>query len=203
MAQDQTVPVVFDVEYPESLSRLHLLLKTFLGWIYAGIPHGIILYVYGIVVSLLSLVAFIVILVKGTYPRSLFDIAVGYYRWEARLSAYLGLMTDKYPPFSNDEEPGYPVMLHIEYPESLSRLHAVLKFFLGWLYAGIPHVLILMLFGLFLGIAGIFVWFAILFTGRYPRGLFDLAVGYNRWATRLSAYLNFMRDEYPPFSTRP
>lgn len=203
MAQEQTAPVIFDIEYPESLSRLHLLLKTFLGWLYAGIPHGIILYVYAIVVSLLGLVAFIVILIKGSYPRSLFDIAVGYFRWNARLNAYLELMTDKYPPFSNDEEPGYPVMLHIEYPERLSRLHAVLKFFLGWLYAGIPHILVLTLFGLFLSIAGIFVWFAILFTGRYPRGLFNLAIGYNLWGTRLSAYLSLMRDEYPPFSTRP
>ncbi len=95
------------------------------------------------------------------------------------------------------------MVFDVEYPESLSRLHLLLKTFLGWIYAGIPHILILTLFGILLFVAGIFVWFAILFTGRCPRGLFDLAVGYNRWATRLSAYLNFMRDEYPPFSTRP
>ena len=203
MAQELPAPVVFEVEYPESLSRLHLLLKTFLGWIYAGIPHGIILYFYSVAVSLVGLVAFVVILVKGSFPRSLFDITVGYLRWEARLNAYLFYMTDKYPPFSPDDAPDNPVRLYVEYAEQLSRPHAVLKFFLGWLYAGIPHLLILTLFGIVLIVVGIFAWFAILFTGRYPRGLFDLAVGYNRWSTRLQAYLGFMRDEYPPFSTRP
>ena len=203
MAQEQPAPVVFDVEYPESLSRLHLLLKTFLGWLYAGIPHGIILYVYGIIVSLVSLVAFVVILIKGNYPRSLFDIVVGYYRWEARLNAYMGFMTDKYPPFSPDEVPDNPVRLHVEYPERLSKGHALLKFFLGWIYAGIPHGLILLLYALLLWLLGIVVWFAILFTGRYPRGIFNLAVGYTRWSTRVSAYMGLMRDEYPPFNGRP
>ena len=202
MAQQQA-PVVFDIEYPESLSRLHLLLKTFLGWIYVGIPHGIILYLFGIVVWLATIVAFFMILIKGYFPRGIFNLIVGYYRWDARVNAYMGYMTDKYPPFSPGEVPDNPVRLHVEYPERLSKPHALLKLFLGWLYAGIPHILILSVFGLLLVVAGIFAWFAILFTGRYPRGLFDLEVGFNRWATRLSVYLYFMRDEYPPFSTRP
>ncbi len=151
----------------------------------------------------MGLVAFVVILIKGTYPRSLFDIVVGYYRWEARLNAYIGFMTDKYPPFSPDEVPDNPVRLHVEYPERLSKGHALLKFFLGWIYAGIPHGLILLLYALLLWLLGIVVWFAILFTGRYPRGIFNLAVGYTRWSTRVSAYMGLMRDEYPPFSTRP
>lgn len=202
MAQEQTAPVVFEVEYPESLSRLHLLLKTFLGWLYAGIPHGIILYLYGPIVTVVSIFSFISILFTGKYPRGLFAITVGYTRWATRLSIYLSLMTDRYPPFSPEPEPDYPVVLEIEYPERLSRLHALLKFLLGWLYVGIPHGIILFLFGLLLSIALIVVFFAILFTGRYPRGLFDLAVGFNRWATRVDAYRLFLRDEYPPFSTR-
>ena len=206
MAQEHTAPVIFDIEYPESLSRLHLLLRTFLGWLYAMIPHGILLYVYFLalyLVSIFGLLPFVAILINGRYPRWLFDLQLGYYRWNARYNAYIGAMTDRYPPFSNDEEPGYPVLVHIEYAEQLSKLHAVFKFFLGWLYAGIPHILVLTLFGIVLFLIGIFVWFAILFTGRYPRGPFNLAVGYNRWGTRVNAYLNLMRDEYPPFSTRP
>ena len=203
MVEQQPAPVVFDVAYPESLSRLHLLLKFFLGWLYAGIPHGIILYFYGIIVWLAGIVAFVGILIKGNYPRGIFDLVLGYYRWNARLNAYTGYMTDRYPPFSNGEDPDSPVQLHIEYPEQLSKGHAALKFFFGWLYAGIPHVIALLIYGLILLVVGIISMFAILFTGRYPRGFFDLAVGYHRWETRLNAYLGLMRDEYPPFNGRP
>ena len=99
MTQASTTPVAFDVQHPEKLSRLMLLLKSFLGWLYVGIPHGIILYVYGILTNLVTLIAFFAILITGKYPLGLFNFVVGYYRWGARVAAYLSLMTDKYPPF--------------------------------------------------------------------------------------------------------
>ena len=91
----------------------------------------------------------------------------------------------------------YPLRYDVEYPEQLSRW----LIFVKWLLA-IPHYIVL----LFLGIAALFVWvsafFVILFTKRYPRGLFDFSVGYTRWEVRVNAYTGLLRDEYPPFSLK-
>lgn len=103
MAQPSTPgPLTFEVAYPEKLSRGKLLLKTFLGWLYVGIPHWIILYVYGILVVVAVFFAWWAILFTQRYPKGLFDFVVGYTRWVERVNAYLVyLMTDKLPPYSN------------------------------------------------------------------------------------------------------
>jgi hypothetical protein len=93
-----------------------------------------------------------------------------------------------------------PVRLVVEYPERLSRGKLLLKVFLGWLYVGIPHGLALMLYGMVVSVVLFFAFWAILFTGRFPRGMFDFVVGYLRWQMRVSAYLSLLRDEYPPFT---
>lgn len=98
--------------------------------------------------------------------------------------------------------PDYPVKLLVEYPERLSRGKAALKLFLGWLYAGIPHGICLWLYGIGVGIVTFIVFWVILFTAKYPKGLFDFVVRYMRWSTRVSAYLSLLRDEYPPFHGR-
>lgn len=96
-------PVQLTVEYPEKLSRLHLLAKVFLGWIYVGIPHGIALWIYGIGVAVVQFIAFFVILFTGKYPRGMFDFTVGYYRWSTRVYAYMYFLRDEYPPFTGQE----------------------------------------------------------------------------------------------------
>lgn len=93
-------PVTFSVDYPEKLSRGWLLLKVFLGWIYVGIPHGIVLWFYGIAAAVVTFIAFWAILFTGRFPRGMFDFLVGYMRWSARVEAYLSLLRDEYPPFS-------------------------------------------------------------------------------------------------------
>ncbi|MFQ5827247.1 MAG: DUF4389 domain-containing protein, partial [Dehalococcoidia bacterium] len=98
--QAVTGSVTLDIAHPESLSRWHLLAKVFLGWIYVGIPHGIILYFYSIAVGVVTFIAFWVILFTGRYPKGLFDFVVGLYRWQMRVTAYLSLLRDEYPPFS-------------------------------------------------------------------------------------------------------
>ena len=128
MAGEPSAQIVVSVQRPENLSRLHLLLKTFFGFIYVGIPHGIILWALSIAAWAVSLAAFVVILFTGRYPKSLFDFAVAYQRWNLRVIAYAGpfignFMVDKYPPFSFEEEPDDPVILRVEYPETLSRPH--------------------------------------------------------------------------------
>jgi len=91
--------------------------------------------------------------------------------------------------------PRYPVTFNVEYPGELSRW----LIFVKWLLA-IPHLIVLYLLNMVVGIVTFIAFFAILFTKQYPRGLFDFVVGANRWAANVTAYIFLMRDEYPPFS---
>lgn len=94
----------------------------------------------------------------------------------------------------------YPVTYKVEYPEKLSRGMLLLKVIFGWLYVGFPHGICLWLYGIAVGVVQFIAFFAILFTGKFPKGLFDFTVGYTRWTNNVVAYMGFMRDEYPPFS---
>ncbi len=96
-------PADFTAEYPENLSRGKVVLKALLGWLYAGIPHGVVLYFYGIAVSVVTFIAFWIILFTGKYPRGLYDFVVGYIRWSQRVTTYLYLMRDEYPPFTSEQ----------------------------------------------------------------------------------------------------
>lgn len=191
--------VKFNVDFPQELSRGKLLLKTFLGWLYIGIPHGIILSILGFIASVMSFFAWWAILFTGKYPKGMFDFVVNVMRWGYRVTAYMGLMTDVMPPYAM-ESPESPVKLEVVYPESLSRGKLLLKTFFGWLYVGIPHGIILGVLGTLAELIIFICWFIILFTGKFPEGMFKLVVGYFRWATRVGAYYGLMTDEYPPFS---
>ncbi len=188
---DSSYPVRFDIAYPENLSRLLIFIK----WLLA-IPHFVIIYALNIVFEVLTFIAFFAILFTAKYPEGLFKFNVGIRRWQANVTAYVMLMRDEYPPFSFD--PGqYAVTLEIDYPENLKRFAPLYK----WLLA-IPHLIVLGVLGI-VAFLGIFVaWFAILFTGKFPKGIFDFVVGVQRWNTRVTAYVLFMRDEYPPFSLK-
>jgi hypothetical protein len=186
-------PVRFDVEYPERLSRW----KIFVKWILA-IPHFIIVALLVSVAGILEFIAFFAVLFTKKWPRGLFDFTVQIYRWAANVYAYDPLLLrDEYPPFSG-EAGQYPVTIEIEYDENLSRW----QIFVKWLLA-IPHVIVLAFLGLAAFVAVVIAFFAILFTGRYPRSLFDFVVGTVRWWFRVQAYAFwFMTDRYPPFSLK-
>jgi hypothetical protein len=95
----------------------------------------------------------------------------------------------------------HPVTLTVEYPERLSRGILILKVLFGYFYVGIPHGFCLCFYGIAVAVVVFIAFWAILFTGKYPRGMFDFVVGYMRWGTRVTAYWsNLLRDEYPPFS---
>lgn len=184
-------PVRYDVEYPEELSRWLIFVK----WLLV-IPHAIILYALGIAAGVIGFIAFFAILFTKRYPRGMFDFVVNVNRWNANVGAYAGLFRDEYPPFS--WEPGkYAVTYEVDYPEELSRW----LIFVKWLLA-IPHMIVL--FFLFIGafVAWVIAFFAILFTKRFPRGMFDFIVGVTRWQNRVNAYTGLLRDDYPPFSLR-
>ena len=201
MADAGSAPVSLGVEYPEQLSRLHLLLKVFFGFLYVGIPHGIILLVLSLVATVLYVIAFFAILFTGRYPRGMFDFILGYLAWGTRVDAYTNLMTDRYPPFALTVD-DYPAAIGIEYPEQVSRITAALRFLFGFIYVGIPHGIALFVLGIVALVLLVVSAFAILFTGSYPRGLFDFIEGVMRWGLRVNAYLFLLDDHYPPFSLK-
>lgn len=133
---------------------------------------------------------------RRRYPRWWFDFGVELARFSARVIAYLLLLTDRYPSTTDAQS----VHLEVNYPEA-EQLHRWLPL-VKWLLA-IPHVVALAFLSLAVLVVTIIAWFAILFTGRYPRGLFDFTVGVGRWATRVWAYACLLvTDTYPPFSLR-
>lgn len=184
-------PLRYEVQYPEELNRWLIFIK----WLLA-IPHFIIIYALSAAANVVTFVAWFAILFTKRYPRGLFDFVVNVNRWNANVGAYAGLFRDEYPPFSW-EQGEYPVTYEVEYPEELSRW----LIFVKWLLA-IPHFIVLGLLYVGAFVAWLIAWFAILFTKRFPRGLFDFVVGVLRWNYRVSAYVNLLRDEYPPFSLR-
>ena len=183
-------PITFEVEYPERLSRWLIFVK----WLLA-IPHVIIISLFGYLIELTTFISWFAILFTGRYPRALFDLALLYWGWNSRVTSYLVLLRDEYPPFGEDAAGEYPVHVDIPYPERLSRL----LIFVKWLLV-IPHIIILALLSAVALAVYVIGWFAILFTGQFPRSMFDFLVGVGRWNLRVSAYVMLMRDEYPPFS---
>jgi hypothetical protein len=205
-------PVRLTGELAPTLSRGLWLVKWFL-----AIPHYVVLVFLWLAFAVVSVIAFFAVLFTGRYPRGLFAFNVGVLRWSWRVGfySYSALGTDQYPPFTLKDVPDYPARLEVDYPTSLSRGLVLVKW---WLLA-LPHYLIIGVFtgaafggynqvnhgnawlygsgliGLLLLISGI----VLLFTGRYPRGLYDLVLGMNRWVFRVAAYTGLMTDDYPPF----
>ena len=196
-------PVTLTIEYPDRLSRGLVILKVLFGYWYVGIPHGICLWLYEIAVGIVTFIAFWAILFTGKYPKGMFDFVVGYNRWSNNVYAYYTyFLVDENPPFTGEQNVSYPVTLDVEYPDRLSRGWVVLKALFGWLYVGIPHGICLVLYGIAVSIVVFIAFWAILFTAKYPKGMFDFVVGFMRWSLNVSAYLGLLRDEYPPFSGR-
>jgi hypothetical protein len=147
--------------------------------------------------GVLFLPPLLMILFRQKYPRWWFDWNVELVRFSSRVGAYGGLLTDRYP--ATDEEQS--IHVEIDYPDverDLNRWLPLVK----WLLA-IPHIVVLFVLSIVAFFAVIVAWFAILFTGRYPRGLFDFVVGVTRWGLRVEAYaVLLVTDRYPPFSLR-
>jgi len=212
--QTEPYPARLDVNYPDRLDRVTTAFRVI--WI---IPIAIVLGALsatatstvtvvtttgevvsevsrtgGGIVGGLFAATLLMILFRQRYPRWWFDFALQFNRFAARVWAYAALLTDSYPSTVDEQA----VHLDLDYPDvprDLNRWMPLVK----WLLV-IPHVIVLafLIIGAF--IAVVIAWFAILFTGRYPRGLFDYVVGVGRWALRVTAYATLLvTDRYPPF----
>lgn len=204
-------PVRLEASIDTPLSQWLWLVKWFL-----AIPHFIVLAFLWFAFFVLTFIAWWAILFTARYPKGLFRFNVGVMRWTWRVMYYAGtggLGTDRYPPFTFEPVDDYPATFDVAYPERLSRG----LIFVKWLLA-IPHYIIVGLFvsgvviwgtgdwwrapvwtGGLLGILVLVAAVTLLFTGRYPRPLFDLIIGVNRWTMRFFAYVSLMTDQYPPF----
>jgi len=202
-------PVRFDVDYPDrALDRVTTFFRLF-----AAIPILIVLgavaggtwqwtYEGGTYVAvgaggLLFFGPLLMIVFRQKYPRWWFDWNLALLRFSNRVSAYLALLDDRYP--STDEEQS--VHLEIPYPDAKQELNQFLPL-VKWFLA-VPHYVVLAFLYLASIFAVVFAWFAIVFTGRYPRGLFDFVVGVLRWHNRVIGYAFILTtDRYPPFALR-
>ena len=190
-------PASLNVDYPEKLSRLSKFFRIIL-----MIPIAVILslvnsnnaswnttdvasYQYtGVAILVVPLLLMLVF--RRKYPL---------YRFSTRIGVYIGLLRDEYP--STDEEQA--VHLDITYPDAEKDLNQWLPL-VKWFLA-IPHYIVLAFLFIAAVVSVVIAWFAILFTGRYPRGLFDFVVGVTRWELRVMAYAILLTtDVYPPFS---
>ena len=210
--QSQPYPARLDVAYPEHLDRVTTAFRLILaipivivGSVLAGggsqrVRSGGGEWVTTTSASItagLFAATLLMIVFRQRYPRWWFDFALELTRFSTRIGAYVGLLTDQYPSTVDHQS----VTLEVDYPDverDLNRWMPLVKWFLA-----IPHYIVLFFLALGAVVSVIIAWFAILFTGRYPRALFDYVVGVARWGLRVQAYAFLLvTDRYPPFSLR-
>jgi Domain of unknown function (DUF4389) len=183
-------PVTFEVDYVERRSRLTAFFRLIL-----VIPVAIWLYIYGIVAYVAMVIAWFAIVITGHYPRALYDFVAGFTRFYTRVTAYVALLADPYPPFGGGSEPSYPVRMEFAGPlERYSRLKTFFRPLLA-----IPIVILRYAMNILLEIGAVAAWVIIVITGKLPRGLFDLMVLANSYMARSDAYLFLLTETYPPF----
>jgi hypothetical protein len=196
-------PLTFSVDYPDrELNRVTTGFRLIL-----AIPLLLLLAVFGrtevgghpLSAGLLLFLPVLALLVlRHKYPRWWFDFNLQLTRLEARIYAYLFLLRDEYPSVDGEQA----VRLDIVYPDAendLNRWLPLVKWFLA-----IPHYIVLIFLNIAAVVIVIIAWFAILFTGRYPEGMFNFVVGVMRWNLRVAAYAFLLvTDRYPPFSVSP
>jgi uncharacterized protein DUF4389 len=212
----QTYAARLEIDYPDRLERLSTLLRIFfiipiaivLSLVSAAATSTTVIYKSGEVVQKttstgggiaggLFAATALLLLFRQRYPRWWFDFVLAFNRFAMRVGAYLALLTDQYPSTEDEQT----VHLDLDYPDAQQDLNRWLPL-VKWLLA-LPHYIVLLFLGLGAFVAVVIAWFAILFTGRYPRGLFDYVVGVGRWGLRVQAYaFLLLTDSYPPFSLR-
>lgn len=206
-------PARLEIDYPERLSRpktlFRLILVIPIAFVAALLTGGFsgldtesetvndVVAGLGVTGGVLFFATLLMLLFRRKYPRWWFDWNLELTRFTARVGAYLVLLRDEYP--STDEQQA--VHLDLDYPDAANDLNRFLPI-VKWILA-IPHYVVLAVLGVAAVIVTVIAWFAIIFTGRYPRGMFDFVVGVTRWGLRVEAYAALLiTDRYPPFSLK-
>jgi hypothetical protein len=186
----QPYPMRYDIAYPERLSRWKTLLR------------GILIIPAWLVLDLLQWLLFVALLLGWTtvfwrkkYPTWLFSAASGGLGYTARVMAYTSLQTDKYPSFDREASP-----VTLEYDDPPQGLLSRWRVLFWKLMLLIPHLFVLYFLSLGVLVVTILAWFAILFTGHYPRGMFAFVTGVQRWQFRVAGYFASFNDRFPPFA---
>jgi hypothetical protein len=197
-----TYPVDIAIDYPEKSSRGWAVCTMFVIKSILLLPHMIIIGALSLVAGILFFISQIAVLFTGKYPEDMARFIANTMAWQMRVSAFMLGLCDQYPPFSLAGDPSYALRYSYEYPAKSSRGWAILTMFGIRYLALIPHMFVLM----FVLIGAEVVFFisqiAVLFTGKYPRGMFDFLVGVLRWTARVSAFYYALTDEYPPFGLK-
>ena len=206
-------PARLEIDYPERLSRPKTLFRIILvipilvvgalltqGFASAPAESEVansIIEAFAITGGILFLPPLLTLLFRRKYPRWWFDWNLELTRFTTRVSAYLSLLRDEYP--STDEQQA--VHLDLDYPDAIQDLNGWLPL-VKWILA-IPHYIVLAILTVGEVVVVVIAWFAIIFTGRYPRGMFNYVVGVHRWTLRVHAYAWLLiTDRYPPFSLK-
>jgi Domain of unknown function (DUF4389) len=183
--------VQVDAQRQEEYHRLLPLVKWLLAF-----PHYVVLIVLAIGVFFAKIYAFFAVIITGRYPEGVFNYVTGVFRWGWRVSSYVYLLNDRYPPFSLDDHPDYPAQLEIAYPaDGVNRWRPLVH----WLLI-IPYAIVAGLLQSLAAIVAFIGVFVILFTKNLPEGMFKLILNPFRWQVRSGAYSLFMVTKYPPFS---
>jgi len=212
IAEQETYPARLEIDYPErQLNRLSTAFRIILvipiliilglivgasastDWQDGAQPAG----TGGSIAGGLFLATVLMIVFRQAYPRWWFDFERELTRFSTRVVAYVALLTDVYPSTVDEQS----VHLEIDYPDVKQDLNQWLPL-VKWLLA-IPHYFVLIFLVIAAMFCVLFAWFAILFTGSYPKGLFEFVVGVGRWGLRVQAYAYLLvTDRYPPFSLK-
>jgi hypothetical protein len=184
-------PVRVDAERQEEYHRLLPLVK----WLLA-LPHYVVLFFLAIGVFFAKIYAFFAVIITGRYPEGVFNFVSGVLNWAWRVTAYVYLLTDRYPPFSLERDPAWPARMEIDYPaDGVNRWRPLVH----WLLI-IPYAIVAVLLTYVSAVVALIGVFVILFTKNLPDGMFKLILIPQRWYLRASVYALFMVTRYPPFT---
>ncbi len=183
--------------HQEKYSIAQLLLRSFLGIFYIGIPHFILLWFYSLYLIVCQLIAFFAVLINQKYPKFAFDAVAGYFRWSLRVSASLANLVDGYPPFGPNVK-WNNADFELAYPEIITRKRILFATFLG-AFVTIPHQLVIMVRQFVNFFIYFIAFFSVLFTRDYPEDMHNFYVGTLRLQYRTTLYMYGLYFKYPEF----
>ena len=178
----------YDVEYQEARNRLTVAFRIIL-----AIPHLVVAQIWGYLTQILSVVQWFIIVFTGKRNQGIWNLQQMWLTYYSRVLGYVDLLFDQYPAFGTDAG-SVPVLSHIEYEETANRLTSGLR--LIWI---IPAAIVAIFVGLVGAVVLLVSWFAILFTGKQPRGWWDFILRVARYAFQVMSYLYLMTDDYPKY----